>query len=207
MSRRFSYPSSDESTIDYYDKNSYMFVSGTVNASMEETISQFAEMLPRGGRVLDWGCGSGRDSLVLSRLGFSVTSTDASEAMCKAARELLGDESDVRHETFSELQETGEYDGIWACASLLHAKPNELAEVLATAHDALADGGVLYCSFKQGEGCGYRHGRWFTDMSEKRLEEVLRSASFGVERIWVTSDIRKGHSHNMWVNALARKIG
>lgn len=196
---------SDNSTIEYYEENAYMFVADTQEVPMGKILSEFVTTVPEGGRILDWGCGSGRDSLAMSRLGFRVTSTDASVAMCAATRKLLGDEADIRNETFSELRDIDEYDGIWACASLLHVKPNELPEVLSAAKDAMRQDGVMYCSFKRGEGCGYRHGRWFTNMDEKGLAELLSSASFDVERVWVTDDIRRDRVGELWVNALARK--
>lgn len=205
MASKSKYPISDSSTIEYYERNAYMFVTDTVGVSMGETLGAFLALVPKGGHILDWGCGSGRDSLAMTRLGFRVTSTDASESMCKATESLLGDVSDIRNETFTELSETDEYDGIWACASLLHTKPNELPEVLCTAWESLIDGGVLYCSFKQGEGCGYHHGRWFTNMDKSKLQALLSSASFDIERIWVTEDIRHDRTGEMWVNALARK--
>lgn len=198
-----TYPMADGSTIEYYDHNSYMFITGTQNLSMGETLDAFLDMIPDGGRVLDWGCGSGRDSLAMAQRGYRVTSTDASQAMCESARRLIGADADVRHEAFSELSDSG-YDGIWACASLIHVKPNELGRILAIARGALKPDGVLYCSFKLGEGCGYRHGRWFTNMNETTLGKLLTDMGFAVERLWVTSDVRRDRSDDRWVNALAR---
>ena len=198
-------PAVDRSTLEYYEERGREFVEETREYSMEALLAPFLELVPEGGRVLDWGCGSGRDSLAMSRIGYRVTSVDASEAMCEATRGLLGPDADVRHETFAELREPGGYDGIWACASLLHVKPSEMPGVLANAREALVDGGVLYCSFKLGSDVGYRHGRWFTDMDEEGLRKVLGDASFEVIRIWLSPDMRDRRLGMCWINALARK--
>lgn len=202
---RHRYPVVDANTIGYYEEHATEVVAETMGWSTESLMEPFLELVPDGGRVLDWGCGSGRDSLTLTERGYRVTSTDASEAMCKAARKLLGHDADIRCETFAELCEVGTYDGIWACASLLHVKPNEMSAVLACAREALVAGGVLFCSFKQGANLGYRRGRWFTDMSEEGLREVLDGASFDVERIWESSDERGRRLGVSWVSAIARK--
>ena len=198
-------PTYDEHTIRYYDEHARLFVSDTQQLSLNFIMEEFLSLVPAGGRILDWGCGSGRDSLAMMRLGYKVTSSDASEAMCDATSSLLGDGADVRCESFAELSESEFYDGIWACSSILHAKPNELPEVLGNARRALVDGGVLYCSFKRGRDMGYRHGRWFTDMEPDRLEGLLGRTPLEVIRIWETQDVRRGREDETWVNALARK--
>jgi len=195
----------DEHTIRYYDEHAEAFVSDTQELSLGQILREFLELLPDGGRVLDWGCGSGRDTLFMSCLGYRVTATDASEAMCQTTRELLGHDADIRCESFLELSESDAYDGIWACSSLLHVKPDEIGEAFDRAWDALRCGGVLYCSFKRGNGLGYRHGRWFTDMEPDGLREALGGTSFEVVRIWVTNDVRRGREGEQWVNALVRK--
>lgn len=199
-------PTYDEHTIRYYDEHAPSFVADTQQLSLSAIMEEFLSLVPDGGRILDWGCGSGRDSLAMSQLGYEVTATDASEEMCKATERFVGDAVEIRHEAFAELLDTDRYDGIWACSSILHAKPNELPEVLGNAYRALRDGGVMYCSFKRGHDMGYRHGRWFTDMDADELGGVLTGASFEVIRIWVTSDVRRGREGELWVNALSRKV-
>ena len=104
----------------------------------------------------------------------------------------------------AELDEVDAYDGIWACASLLHVRPEELPDVLASAARALEEKGVLYCSFKFGDFRGYRGGRWFTDLEEGTLS-VLLEPCFDVVRMWASPDVRPGRGEEPWLNCLATR--
>ena len=193
---------SPDPTIQYYNRNAAAFVQRTVGASMSEPLDAFASMLPPRARVLDWGCGSGRDSLALRALGFEVTSVDASPAMAEEALAATG--TVVRVEQFADLREEAAYDGIWACSSLLHVRPDALPDVLRRAHTALVPGGVLYCSFKYGSFAGERDGRWFTDLDEDALARLLE-LRFDVARMWQSVDVRQGRGDVRWLNCLATR--
>ncbi len=204
----------DAQTMAYYERNAADFAARTVDAPMGDALSAFAALLPAGARVLDWGCGSGRDSRALRRLGFDVTSVDASSSMAEAALAATG--TTVRVERFDELDEAGAYDGIWACASLLHVRPEGLPDVLARAARALGEKGVLYCSFKRGATCGRRDGRdfrngdshddgrWFTDLEADALAGLLEPR-FDVVRMWESPDVRPGRGDEPWLNCLATR--
>lgn len=189
-------------TLSYYERNAASFASATVGARMDDALEAFASLLPSGACVLDWGCGSERDSRALRAMGFDVTSVDASPAMAEAALRETG--TTVCVETFAELAEVASYDGIWACASLLHARRDELPDILGRASRALRDGGVLYCSFKYGTHEGLRHGRWFSDMDKDRLSQLL-VPRFEPVRMWRSADVRPERGDQLWLNCLVRK--
>ena len=193
-------------TIEYYNTNAERFISSTVEADMGRLLSAFLELIPSGGRILDWGCGSGRDVLAMTKAGYDVVASDLSGAMADATEALTG--LTVHREAFSDLDDVDAFDGIWASASLLHAKSNELPEIFTQAARALKPGGVLYVSFKLGNFEGERNGRWFNDMDETALRGIVDGVdSLTIERAWTSSDVRPERSDEMWLNALLRKFG
>ena len=189
-------------TLDYYEHNADAFSKNTASADMLAILRSFVSMLPEGATVLDWGCGTGRDSRSMLDMGLSVVSTDASPAMCQIAKELF--DVEVVCERFDELKEESEYDGIWACASLLHVRKSELPAMLCKAHKALKPQGVLYTSFKYGIFEGMRKGRWFTDLDEGALAELVGN-DFEIVKMWTTSDVRPGRAEERWLNSLLQK--
>lgn len=189
-----------EETISYYDNHAKAFVADTAEAPMGRLQALFASLLPAGGRILDLGCGSGRDSLAFLRVGFRVDAMDGSGAMCDAARELTG--LPVAHATFEGYEPQGPYDGIWACSSLLHVPRGELPGLIDKYAAVLAPRGVFYLSFKLGEGEGMRSGRWFTDLDELGLRTVISEAKgLAIKKIEITPDVRPSRTHELWLNA------
>ena len=193
----------DESTreaIGYYDAIAAGYVADTAGVEFGELQREFARRLPKGGRVLDLGCGSGRDSLAFLKAGLAVDAVDGSAQMVKAASELTG--LPVAHATFSDYEPQGPYDGIWACSSLLHVPAAKLAAIISKYARALAPGGTFYLSFKLGAHDGMRNGRWFTDLDEPALRALVAEVPGPrVDRVDVTGDARPGRCGEKWLNA------
>ena len=191
---------STRETIGYYDTNATRFVADTADIEFGALQREFIRRLPKGGRVLDLGCGSGRDSLAFLRAGLAVDAVDGSARMAEAARELTG--LPVTHATFSDYEPQGPYDGIWACSSLLHVPAAELPGVIFKYARALKLGGTFYLSFKLGAHDGMRNGRWFTDLDEPALRALVAEVpGLRVDRVEITGDVRPGRSGEKWLNA------
>lgn len=171
---------------------------------MEETLDKFIGYLPEGAVVLDLGCGSGRDSLYFIEKGFDVTAVDGSEELCELASIHIG--QDVLQIQFSELDFHEVFDGVWACASLLHTTSNELNAVLEKVAECLKPGGVLYMSFKHGDFSGFRNGRYFNDYKTKAMKDlIIKQEKLELMEIWKSQDLRVERGDEVWLNVLVKK--
>lgn len=193
----------ENKTIDYYNENAETFIRGTVSVDFKETQDKFIKALS-GTKVLDFGCGSGRDTKYFIAAGLDVVATDGSEEICKSASKYTGIE--VKHMLFQELYEVNQYDGIWACSSILHLKKAELGVVLEKMIQALVSNGIIYTSFKYGDFEGERNGRYFTDFTIDLFKDFIKDfTSVVIEEYWITKDARPGRDKERWLNLILRK--
>ena len=190
--------------IEYYRRNAEAFFGDTVKVDMTPLYQRFLPRLLHRAAILDAGCGSGRDASAFARLGHSVTAFDASPALISLAESVL--DQPVQCLRFQDITWQKQFDGIWACASLLHVPAAELPDVMERLCAALKPGGVLYASFKYGSGEREHHGRRFTDLDEPGLAALLRQVP-GLEEVetWTTGDLRPGREAEHWLNTLLRK--
>ncbi|MCC5809118.1 MAG: class I SAM-dependent methyltransferase [Ectothiorhodospiraceae bacterium] len=188
-------------SIDYYREHAEQFYRDTIGADMQALYAPFLAAIPPGGRVLDAGCGSGRDSLAFLRLGYSVQAFDAAPEMAGLAARLLAQPVPVLR--FDELAWKTEFDGVWACASLLHQPWADLPCTLSQLAITLKPGGVLYASFKHGSGERRYRNRHFTDLDQHRLHQLLAQVpGLHLQHSWVTVDCRPDRPNQEWLNAL-----
>lgn len=194
---------SEASTIRYYDDHTEEYVSATAGVDMETLYRPFLELVPEGGTILDAGCGPGRDTRAFVGRGYSVRSIDASAKMVEATTQLTG--QSAQQLQFQELDFTDAFDGIWACASLLHVPLAELDDVFARFATALHPGGTCYLSFKEGVGERMEGDRLFVDFTEDALRDRLkRQPLVKIVRTWISNDLIPGRSER-WVNAIIER--
>ncbi|HGS5355739.1 TPA: class I SAM-dependent methyltransferase [Vibrio cholerae] len=190
-------------SVEFYNQNAQQFFSSTVEVDSTSLLDQFVPYLPQGGLVLDAGCGSGRDSKRFLDMGYQIDAFDASAPLAALAEELLNQSVTVT--TFENFTSSKRYDGIWACASLLHVTRESLPETLAHLAKMLKCGGAFYCSFKYGQDEVERDGRRFTNCNEALLNQLLTSSPLAIDKLWVTQDLRAGREHEQWLNAILIK--
>ena len=154
-----------DKTLEYYNTNAEKFVESTCSVDFSQVQCEFLNLLRTESYILDFGCGSGRDTKYFLEHGYQVDAVDGSMELCRIASEFTGIE--VRQMLFQELQEKEKYDGIWACVSILHVPKIELADILQKMCNAVKVGGIIYTSFKYGNFEGERSGRFFCDFTEK----------------------------------------
>ena len=193
-----------DKTLKYYNENAQSFASGTVSVKFTEVQDKFLEKLNSDAYILDFGCGAGRDTKYFLSRGYQVDAVDGSEQLCRIASEYTGIK--VRQMLFQELDEKEKYDGIWACASILHLPKKQLREVLKNMYAALKSEGWIYISFKYGEFEGERNGRYFTDFTTDTFKEFIHDMhGLKIEEHWITGDVRPGRGEEKWLNLLLQK--
>lgn len=191
-------------TIDYYNRSAGAFFESTRGVDFSEIQERFLGRVKPGGRILDLGCGSGRDSRAFLERGYEVVAVDGSEELAKLAGAYIGREVIVAD--FREFEPEGTFDGIWACASLLHLPKAEIVAVMRKMADHLAEGGCFYVSFKYGGFQGERNGRYFTDMTEESFQELLKEVpGLVTEETFVTGDVREGRGSERWLNVMMER--
>ena len=191
-------------TINYYNQKAESFIANTQNADMHPTQERFLRLLDANTSILDFGCGSGRDAKYFLEKGYQVTATDGSAELCRLASEFTCIK--VKEMLFDELDAINQYDGIWACSSILYLPKKELLPVIWKMCEALKDNGIIYTSFKYGDFEGERNGRYFTDFTEKTFREFIEKIpKLTIEEHWITSDVRPGRGEEKWLNLLLRK--
>lgn len=155
--------------------------------------------------MLDAGCGSGRDAKVFAEWGFQVTATEAAPGLAAMARAHTG--LDVQVRTFDQMDWRETFDGIWACASLLHVARPELPAVLRRLREALVPGGAWFMSFKYGDQQRDANGRRFTDLDEAGAEALLAQVD-GLQLIsmQVTQDVREDRARERWLSFFCRRV-
>ncbi|MBD9552482.1 class I SAM-dependent methyltransferase [Pantoea sp. PNT01] len=217
---------------DYYRQSAQRFFTDTASLDMSALYLPFLGCLPPGARILDAGCGSGRDVKAFTDIGFAVDAFDASAELVALARQWSG--KPVTQMRFQDVDAVEKYDGIWCCASLLHVCEAELPDVMTKLAIALKPGGVWYLSFKHGRGEREKDGRRFTDMDATGLQKLVEGINtpcrdllaknkqgmrkeagskdamknrFALEtaKIWQTGDVRIGRGDELWLNAIITK--
>ena len=193
-----------DKTLKYYNKNVQSFASGTVSVKFTEVQDKFLEKLNPDAYILDFGCGAGRDTKYFLSRGYQIDAIDGSEQLCRIASKYTGIK--VRQMLFQELDEKEKYDGIWACASILHLPKKQLREVLENMYAALKSEGWIYTSFKYGEFEGERNGRYFTDFTTDTFKDFIHDMhGLKIEEQWITGDVRPGRGEEKWLNLLLQK--
>ena len=167
---------------------------------MSALYERFLDLLPASSRILDAGCGAGRDTAAFLQRGYQVEAFDASAKLVEIAQRVSG--IAVQHSTFLNFSNAQPFAGIWACASLLHVPSSNLSATLQHLAGLLEPQGVMYVSFKYGEDDVERNGRHFTNCTEQRLQDFLQGTGLSIKESWLTGDKRPERANEQWLNAL-----
>ena len=189
----------------YYRDRALAYSKATLGVDMSKIYDRFLGYLPKPARILDAGSGSGRDTLAFKKLGYDVDAFDASPELCALSIERTG--VPTRLLRFQEFDSEPLYDGVWACASLLHVPARELSEVFRRLIRGLKPRGAFYSSFKYGLEERYSEdGRFFLDMDSARLHALISCISnASISEIWFSHGEGCRNGQETWINSIVVK--
>lgn len=187
----------------YYESNAERYAAETLSADMSEQYQRFLPLLKDGAKILDVGSGSGRDACYFQKQGYQVTALEPSKNLCREIRKVFSGEI-----VCSEVQSyrpAERYDGIWACASLIHLQEEEVLQFFEKINQYLNDNGMVYVSGKNGIQTGEAEdGRYFLEFTEQLVEKILKvNEQLELERLWYTEDVN-GRRGFRWLNVVLR---
>ncbi|MBS6182775.1 class I SAM-dependent methyltransferase [[Clostridium] innocuum] len=189
-------------TIEYYNTHADEYCAETRDVNMSGLYAEFGKYLKPGCKILDLGCGSGRDSKYFYDKGYQVVAVDPSIEMCKKTRELVP--IDVLEMRAEDLKFENEFDAVWACASLLHINRKYMPLTLDKILKSLKSKGVLYASWKTGNDELTQSDRMFTNYSKEEVIDLFEaSMSSLIVELWITQDSIKRNIS--WTNVIIKK--
>ncbi|OIP56834.1 MAG: hypothetical protein AUK54_01525 [Helicobacteraceae bacterium CG2_30_36_10] len=191
-------------TLVYYKENANEFFLNTFDKDMSSVYERFLPLLLPHAKILDAGCGSGRDSAHFLACGFEVESFDASKEMCLLATNFL--KKDVLCCDFTSFKTEKKYDAIWAAASLLHLKKSELAHAIRHLSTFLKESAYFYLSFKYGDREYTKENRHFSMFNEESFATLLQEIkNLKIVQLFQTEDVRKERAGEFWLNIILQK--
>ena len=201
-------------TISWYDKNAEKYADSAERVLPVELLEKFLSMLPQSSRVLDAGCGSGRDSRFLHQKCAVVTGIDISEGLLQEARKRDENVSFVKGDMTAMPFADGSYDGVWSHASLVHLETiSDVKKALGEFSRVLKTGGILHLFVKAQAGKEKtaivsdslsNHDRFFRYYTEEELRDLVATVGFGHLDTTLLPDPH-GRPEVTWIALFAKK--
>lgn len=189
---------------EYYENNAKAYAAETFSADMSKQYKIFLPLLKKQARILDLGSGSGRDARYFQNKGYQVTALEPSRNLCAEIGKVFSGE--IICSNIQNYQPREPFDGIWACASLIHLPEKEVLSFFKNINLYLNDSGLIYISGKNGITTGKApDGRYYLEFTGQLIEKILASnKSLKLERQWYTEDV-SGRKGFRWMNVIFRK--
>ena len=188
--------------MNFYEQNYKQYIESTFNCNMQEQYDFFLKHMPKEGKILDIGFGSGRDMIYFNNLGYEIEGIDCTQAFVE---HMKSKGYKIFNQKVEELNTINIYDGIWASASLLHVSRSNLNDVFKRCSNALKENGILYCSFKKGDYEGIIDSRFFNYINEELLKEYIKDTNLEIIEDIITRDSLSNRDIQ-WLNVILRKV-
>lgn len=166
-------------TLKYYNENAEEYFEQTVDGKLDKNYAAFLKHIPKNAYILDFGCGSGRDSKYFINNGYKVRAIDGSSKMCEIASNYINQKVDCI--LFKDFNEESVYDAIWACATILHIEEEYLSDILFKMIKSIKNNGIIYFSFKKGEGTEIVDGKFYNYMTKEKFINILSNMKLNYE--------------------------
>jgi 2-polyprenyl-3-methyl-5-hydroxy-6-metoxy-1,4-benzoquinol methylase len=192
-----------DQNVAYYNQNVQNYLQRTIDADMDVPRQKFLQYLKPKAKILDAGCGPGRDLSFFHQEGYEVLGFDPAEEMVRYVKQQL--HLPALQTSFQDLEYTKGFDGIWAAASLLHVPTEDLPDVFRRLWIALKPQGILFLSFKEGTGSRKEGERTFYDMTAETLLPYL--TGFEILDQWIQVPLEKTSIQPcLWLDTVVRKM-
>lgn len=202
-------------TIEVYNHNAQEYHQQSLSRVPIAEREKFIKMIPTGGNILDLACGSGRDTEFFVKSGYRTVGIDMSFDLLSIASERVTAatfyQQDMRKLRFPE----NSFDGIWACAALLHLKKQELGPVLGSIRKILKPGGMTFLHVKVGTGQKLKaepslpgKSRFYAYYRPDEFNDYIRKADLTITETYTYNDRDRYHDspETVWIVTYAKKL-
>lgn len=192
------------STIQYYNEHAEEYFKETIDINIEDFRKKFISLLPKNAKIIDIGCGSGRDVKAFSEMGYNAIGLDIAENLSATAKQHLN--IDIIYENMINWKSSEPFDGMWCCGSLLHLHDDELQSFLQNLKYNLKQDGIIFISVKEGIPTGTnKDGRYFHNYTQNEICDILNKAGLEIIDIEITKDLLKRYNFQ-WLCIFARRV-
>ena len=195
-------------TVNTYNKHAKAWISEHNDDDFYvQEYQNFNKLLPVG-KILEIGCGAGRDAQKLIAQGYEYVGTDVAEKLLESSRKRIPQAKFKRVDVYS-LNFKEKFDGFWCAAVLLHIPRNRITEALSSISSQIKSGGVGFISTKQGtsnmlEALPYDASskRLQVHYTKKEFDNALFVSGFEI----VSYNFRPLSERSKWMCYFVRKI-
>ena len=193
-----------KTTIQTYDHSAELYANNIWDMRLDRILDAFVNCLGQGARVLDLGCGPGRDTQHLQARGLRAFGIDLSIGMLQEAKRRVTWEF-VQGDMRKLPLNTDQLDGIWLSAALIHLPRADVPKALEEVRRVLKPGGVLFLGVKRGQGESWRDSklgrRFFIFYRLDEIIDLVHAAKFRVVEEWESQG-----SIDVWISIVAEAI-
>ena len=199
--------SSYNNTIESFNKFAEQYADFTFLNLLQYELNRFIALIPKNAKILDVGCGSGRDVHYFIDYKLTPIGIDASEELIKEAKKRVPEGNFLKMDMLNLSFEPFKFDGIWALDYISYIKKDSIPEILNNFNKILKQEGILFISVRQGEGEKLiSHEKLNKEeilihfYSQLEIEDLIKQANFEI----LNSYLEEGE-HFTWINIFSKK--